>query len=531
MRVRTLRNLSSVAAPTDKYVNPSIIGAQVRQTVFVALILYSFAIAGSDRVPGQWIAIRKSNRATWNLSSTFRHRLLDQDGNMALLHSRARPDLGEDFFVQPNFHYYSSAADPDLEKSWGLKNTGQMIPDLGNGIVGKDIGAELAWNLASNASPVTVAVLDSGIDLAHEEFLAQLWSNVDGSHGKNFIKPNSPPQDDNGHGTFCSGIIAASPNNGKGTRGVAPNARVMVVKMLDAQGTGTSADAVAAIEYAVQNGAQIINASWGGSQFDAALYDAVRRAGDRGVLFIAASGNDGKDNDHDSKPTFPASFRLSNIISVAAYDNKDALAKFSNFGKETVLLGAPGVAIYSTGIGGYRFGDGTSFAAPFVSGTAALVKGVVPSLTLQSLKDRLLWTSEPIHYYERERTETGGRLHAGNAVRDFRPVRPATPNKWEEFSSSSSTLHPYVNKTVESYRFFRPGASHVRVHFQKFDTESCCDKVVLKDTEGNVITEYKGSLGDFWSADALGDTLTVEFTSDFSMTAYGFDIDAYGIVD
>lgn len=477
--------------------------------------------------------MRRDARAVWDIPSWAKSRFLDDEKTFLLIESDRRPNLGEAFAVQPNYVYSSQTLDPDLNQSWGLKNVGQTFPENGTATPGKDIGAEPAWSWAGETSPVIVAVLDSGVDLAHPDLRGQLWSSPQnsGEHGWNALSIASPPQDDNGHGTFCAGIIGASPENGIGTRGVAPRARLMAVKVLDKSGMGTSADAIAGIDYAVRNGARILNASWGGAEFDPALYEAVRRLGDRGILFVTAAGNNRKNNDHDSAPIYPASFRLPNMITVAAYDPRDELATFSNFGKETTQLGAPGVAIYSTKIGGYRLGEGTSFAAPFVSGVAALVWGVSPGLSLADLRDRLLWTSEPIHYYEKERTETGGRVHAYNAVRDFRPPRPATPTAWTAIASQVATPHPYLNKTVETYRFTKAGATHVRAHFKGFETESCCDRVVLKDGQGKFITEYKGKLGDFWSADALGDTLVVEFTSDFSMAAYGFDVDSYGIAD
>jgi len=508
-------------------------------------LLFLFVFVSSTASAAQWIVVRRDSRARWDFPTSFKIRFLDRDERFVLVESPRRPKLGEGFHVQPNYRYSASAADPDLAKSWGLINNGQTLPDTGAGIAGVDIGAPAAWTASANAQPVTVAILDSGAALTHPDLVSQLWRNggeiagngidddgngfIDDIHGWNLLKPGQSPLDDNGHGTFCAGIIGAAPENGVGTRGVAPRARLMIVKMLDERGQGTSADAISAIDYAVRNGVSLLNASWGGTQFDPALYESVRRAGDRGVLFIAAAGNDGRNNDNDSKPIYPASFRLPNIVSVAAYDQRDKLAKFSNYGKETVQLGAPGVSIYSTDREGFRYGEGTSFAAPFVTGVAALVLGTAPGLTLPSLRDRLLWTSEPIHYYEKEKTQTGGRLHAGNAVRDYRPARPKPPSSWLSFGSNSSTLHPYANKTSEIFRFTQVGAKHVRVHFKKFETESCCDKVVLKDGVGNFITEYRGNLGDFWSADALGDTLLVEFTSDFSMPAYGFDIDSYEI--
>lgn len=476
------------------------------RTFLLAFALFSLPLR-ADVVPGEWL-VRGPGEAAWRLVRGEKPRLAG-------------------LLVQPNYVYRAAGSDPALSDSWGLKK----------------IQAPAAWAVGPSAE-VVVAVLDSGVDLNHEDLRHRLWRNsaeiagngkdddhngfADDVHGWNFVDGNANPADDNNHGTFCAGIIAAEADNGIGSRGVAPAARVLPVKMLDKSGMGTTASAIAAIRYAVENGARILNASWGGSNYDQALYDTVKWAGKQGALFIAAAGNDAHNNDVDPKPIYPAAFRLPTLISVAAYDAADKLAAFSNYGKETVHLGAPGVGIYSTIRGGYKIAEGTSYAAPFVSGVAALLAGF-EALSLEKLRDRLLWTSAPLPYYEKERVVTAGSIDAWNAIRNFRPPRPAVPALWSPFGTHHATAHPYANKTAETFRIHHPGAAHVRAHFTQFSTEACCDKVILKDAEGKTVTEYRGELGDFWSADALGDTLVVEFTSDFSMTAYGFEIDRYEV--
>jgi subtilisin family serine protease len=304
---------------------------------------------------------------------------------------------------------------------------------------------------------------------------------------------------------------------------------MMPVKVLDQQGVGSSATAIAGVQYAVRNGARILNASWGGPVFDKALYDTVKWAGDEGALFVAAAGNDGKDNDTDLHPTYPASFALSNVIAVAAYDARDTLAAFSSYGKRTTHLGAPGVAIYSTARGGYHWGEGTSYAAPFVTGVAALLKSFLPALSLSALKERLLATTEVMGYYDKERTETAGRLSAINALRDVRPPRPLAPTRWTEKPATAvETTHPYPNDAKLVFQVQAPGAKHIRVHFSRFETESGFDQLVLRDSAGTVVKSYSGTLGEFWSADALGDSLRLEFSSDYSNNAFGFIVDRYG---
>jgi len=498
------------------------------------LVVSEIHAASPDRVEGEWILrLRRGDWSSVSVAGLERVREFGPENRYALFWGKMprMANLSQDIAsIQPNYLYYANDVDdPDFEKSWALKNTGQTVNGHA-GIASKDIGAVDAWAIHKGAPTTIVAVIDTGIDDSHEDLKNNMWRNKnDNSFGWNFVANSANTKDDNNHGTFCAGIIGAEGGNARGSRGINWKVRLMAVKFLDANGSGTSADAVSAIEYAVKNGASIINASWGGANYDPALFDMIKWAGEKDVLFIAASGNDGKNNDTDAKPVYPASFGLANIISVAAYNNRDELAEFSNFGKESVHLGAPGVDIYSSIAGGYKFGEGTSYAAPFVSGVAALVKSYQPYLSSSELKDRLLQTSEVIAYYEKEKTRTAGRVHAYNALKDIRPPRPVAPTHWTRYTSVTSTAHPYLNKTHQTFRFEHPRAKNIRVHFSSFETESCCDEVTLRDRDGKVVVIYSGDLGSFSSADALGNKLDIEFRSDYSITKNGFDIDYYEV--
>lgn len=448
--------------------------------------------------------------------------------------------------VQPNYIYsVQDALDPDFEKSWGLKNTGQSDQNGNMGKAGVDIGAEPAWEMSTGSSDVIVAVIDTGIDRNHEDLKANLWVNqketpnnqidddnngyIDDINGWNFTDGNADIQDKNGHGTFCAGIIGAQAGNGKGTRGVNWHLSLMTVKAHDEYGLGTTENNISAIHYAVKNGATIINASWGQTDYDPALYETVQWANSQGVLFVTAAGNTAQNNDTASQPFYPAAFRLPNLITVTSYDARDKLSDFSNFGKETTHIGAPGQAIYSTVPGGYQYGEGTSYAAPFVTGVAALLKAYVPSLTLAELRQRILDSSRVIDYYQKEKTATAGFVSAYNALKDIRPARPTTPSQWSKVSRTEETAHPYSNNLDLSYTFFSAGATHVRVHFASFDTEPDADWVKLTDGKGRQVEIYSGKRGEFTSADALGDTLVVNFHSDSVITAQGFEIDYYEV--
>jgi len=521
----------------------------------ITLTVNASELRSGSSVPGEWLLKRKPGTSLKQLKSELAGKVkwlgtLGPNRQYVRVRefdrgtfSPRKLRLSSVSETQPNFVYRASDADPDFDKSWGLKNTGQPVGDAEAGTAGADTAAWEAWAIHPNASDRVVAILDTGIDYNHEDLKANVWRNakeipgngkdddkngyVDDVRGWNFVLGTADNTDDNDHGSICAGIIGAESNNGKGTRGIAGNVKLMALKSLDKAGLGTTASAIEAIRYAVDNGANVINASWGGGAFDPALYDVVKWAGERGVLFVAAAGNDAKDNDQDPNPTYPASFRLPTVISVAAYDNRDGLANFSNIGRTSVHLGAPGVKIFSTArLGTYRFGEGTSFAAPYVSGAAALVSSFVPTLDASALRDRILATTEVINYYQKELIATAGRLNVRNALKDVRPPRPAAPNDWRRIYLEKSSPHPYTNNFSMTLKFQQPGATHIRVHFSKFDTEACCDQVILRDRENKIVRIYRGELGEFFSADALGDTLHLEFIADYSMTRYGFDIDA-----
>ena len=290
--------------------------------------------------------------------------------------------------------------DPNLAQEWGLNNPGTNI----------DIDAPRAWDVTTGAGAI-VAVLDTGIDTAHPDLADNLWVNpreiagndfdddgnglADDVHGWNFLAGTADIQDDNGHGSHVSGILAAEGDNGLGTVGVAWNARILPLKVLDALGNGTSYAVVAAIHYAVEHGARIINASWGGASYSAAMAEAIQYAGDHGVVVVVAAGNEAVNN--AVVRSYPADYRFPNVISVAAIDINGALAGFSNFGRRAVDLAAPGVGILSTIPGGqYASYSGTSMATPHVSGVVALLVAQHPEFSSAQLVRRILETTKPL---------------------------------------------------------------------------------------------------------------------------------------
>lgn len=300
----------------------------------------------------------------------------DQSAGEALAVLRASDEVA---YAEPNYVMHATALTNDQLL------TGGTLWNL------LKIKAPQAWD-ASNGSGVVVAVTDSGIDLNDPELSSRLWNNpretvngadddgngiIDDLHGADFVYGDGAPNDEAGHGTHVSGTIGAAANDGRGNVGVAPGAQIMALKFLDAQGSGNVADAIVAIDYAIKNGATVINASWGGAPYSQGLNDAILRANTAGVVFVSAAGNESTNN--DSSPSYPAAYDLPNTITVAATDNRNRLASFSNYGAGNVDVAAPGVDVVSNVGGHYEAWNGTSMAAPHVSGVAALVKSHKPA--------------------------------------------------------------------------------------------------------------------------------------------------------
>ena len=248
--------------------------------------------------------------------------------------------------------------DPLLDRLWGMQNS----------------GAVKVWPVTSDASNIIVGVIDTGVDYKHPDLKDNMWTRA-GKHGYDFYDNDDDPMDEEDHGTHCAGTIAGVGNNGIGVTGVSWNAKIMALRFMGPDGSGATSDAVRCIDWGVANGAHILANSWGGPNTSPELSEAVARAERKGVLFIVAAGNTlNSGNDNDQRPSYPASLRQTNVLSVGAIDVKDARASFSHYGKQSVDLGAPGVNILSTvRNNGYESMSGTSMAAPHVAGAAALV--------------------------------------------------------------------------------------------------------------------------------------------------------------
>jgi len=318
--------------------------------------------------------------------------------------------------------------DPQFTDQWALNNAG-----TNGGKERADIDALKAWEKTKGSDKVVVAVLDTGVDFTHVDLRENMWfrpanvpqyadnelgtfNDLNGFNGTDNI---SDPMDDNGHGTHCAGIIGAEGDNGEGIAGVNWHIKIMPLKFLGRGGFGSVDDAIEAINYAIDRkkhgvNLRIISASWGSNTKSKALEDTIRAAGDAGILFVAAAGNDGSNNDR--RPHYPSNYDLPNVISVAALDRADNIASFSNFGAKTVHVAAPGKEILSTWLNdAYREASGTSMATPYVSGVAALIVANEPNISLAKLRERLIKSVDKIDSLN-GKVVSGGRINAAKAL-------------------------------------------------------------------------------------------------------------------
>ncbi len=338
-------------------------------------------------------------------------------------------------FVEPDYLLQGASLpnDPRLDEQYAVLNTGQPILNS-PGLAGADLALDAAWNIGTGSRDHVVAILDSGVDYTHPDLDANLWSASApftvmlggkavicpaGSRGFNLVKRNCDPMDDNNHGSQLAGIIGAVGNNGVGITGVNWTANVLALKFLDYRLAGTTSGAIEAIEVAIQlktTGAaniRVLVAGWGDYSYSKALLAVIEQAFRNDILFVAAAGNQG--NDNDTRSFYPAGYGLPNIISVGAVDHRDELGSLSNFGDSSVHVGAPGMFILSTTVGGYDYASGTSLAAAHVAGTAALALSQCPDLNTMDLRTNLFEQVTHIPSLTGF-TTTGGRVNAGNSL-------------------------------------------------------------------------------------------------------------------
>ena len=337
---------------------------------------------------------------------------------------------------------YSCAPNGLLSVSAPVTPNDSMFPLLWGMNQSNDIDMNMpeAWGLATGNSSVVIAVIDTGVDYTHPDLAVNMWRNpgetagngidddgngvVDDVYGFNAITNGGDPKDDQGHGSHCAGTISGVGNNGTGVVGVNWNAKIMAVKFLGSNGNGNLFDAIESIDYVTNMKNRGVNVvlssnSWGGGAFWSPLRDAIVRHSNAGLLFVAAAGNESTNS--DVSPSYPGSYDVGNVVSVAAIDQNGALAYFSNYGATSVDIAAPGVMIQSTALnGGYQYMSGTSMAAPHISGALGLLIGRSPGLAMSQYINLLYQTGKPL-------ASLSGKVASGKIADVYAMLNGASP--------------------------------------------------------------------------------------------------------
>jgi subtilisin family serine protease len=439
-----------------------------------------------------------------------------------------------------------SPRDPQFDKLWGLINTGSNEPNRsGNmsgrrGVAGADIAALDAWELTKGSKDIVIAVIDTGIDYNHPDLIDNMWVNeaelngtpgedsdgngyVDDVYGYNFAVGNGNPWDGHSHGTHCAGTIGAVHNNGLGVAGVMANVKLMAIKFLTDSGSGSTANAIKSIDYATKMNVDIMSNSWGGGGYSQALKESIERARDAGILFVAAAGNSGTNN--DTRPHYPSNYEVENVISVASHNVTDSLSSFTCFGKATVHVAAPGENILSTiKEGKYGVYSGTSMATPHVSGILGLLLSKEGRQDVSEVRERLMKTSVYKDSYK-NKLISEARANAYNLLMNIEGDRPSqpNPNNWvtSRMRDVFETPHPYENNSKLSYTITQPNAKYMRAVIEKIDVEAGYDFVIIKNGNGMIVEKITGAHENYISSFVEGDTLTIEFESDRSVARWG----------
>ena len=341
-------------------------------------------------------------------------------------------------YAEPDFQVSIAGVpnDPRFDDLYALHNVGQT-----GGTPDADIDAVEAWDVSTGSRNIVVAVIDTGVDWRHPDLADNIWINedeipgngidddgngyVDDVRGWDWVNNDNDPMDDNGHGTHVAGTIGAIGNNGIGVAGVSWQVSIMPLKFLSARGSGSISNAIKALRYAIDNGADISNNSWGGGGYSQAFKDVLDSGIAKDHLFVAAAGN--ANNDNDARPSYPASYTSPNVIAVAASDDDDLKAGFSNYGATSVDLFAPGVGILSTVPGNrYSYASGTSMAAPHVAGAAAVIKAYAGG-NWQAIKNKILDNVDVKPQFQ-GLVLTGGRLNLFKALDDSPPPDQEGPH-------------------------------------------------------------------------------------------------------
>jgi hypothetical protein len=434
--------------------------------------------------------------------------------------------------VEPNYVWkpLKTANDPRFVQQYALNK----------------IKAPAAWDSTTGDAGVVVAVIDSGVDYTHPDLSANMWRNpgeiagngrdddnngyVDDVYGIDTENGDTNPLDDDDHGTHCAGVIGAASNNGVGMTGINWSVRIMALKFLGPNG-GSTAGAIKCFEYVTMMKNRGVNIrvtsnSWGGADYSAALKTAMDTAGNAGVIHMTASGNDGLDT--ESNASYPSNFNSPSVMSVAASDAADIRPSWSNYGRTTVDLAAPGNEIVSTIRGGYASYNGTSMATPHVAGAAALLAAYQPSLSVAQLKSTLMSTVDVLPQWTGN-VVSNGRLNLARAIASVAPTTsgpaptPTTPpvtNPSPQPVVTRRRPHRLCRRNQHHQRSRPP--DHVRYSQERpatpqlsaVDMDSCSAGVLTNDRGGNGTLAARLIDDAYWGTVALAADGSFTYTAD-----------------
>ncbi len=415
----------------------------------------------------------------------------------------------------PNHLYYIDAQPNDMffHDQWGLHTRGSTDPN------DPDLDAEEVWDTFTGSDTAVIGVVDTGVDYRHIDLAENMWVNdqeisgnaldddrngyVDDVHGINAIDRTGDPSDNEGHGTHVAGTIGAVGNNGLGVTGVAWTTRIAACRFLDRDGAGTEADAVHCFDYfsaLKARGVNVvaINASWGSERYSQPLSDAIDRLRQRGVVVVAAAGNDGVNT--DQRPHYPSAYPLSNIVSVGSIGRSGQLSWFSNTGALSVDLFAPGEEILSTRPGdALAIHSGTSMATPHVTGMIGLLASEDPALTASNLISHVITTVTPVEAL-RARSVSGGIAHLRLPDRDR--DADGMDDRWERRyglnpADGMDGTRDADGDGLDNLREFRAGTSPISADT---DSDGLSDRrelvdlgsnPLLADTDGDGLTDLR----------------------------------------
>lgn len=475
-----------------------------------------------------------------------------QAGDTAQLYSQLRFELSQPpMFAQSTF-------DPLFELQWYLNNTGQVSERGVVGVPSADIRFQQPELIPEYTAPVVLALIDSGIDLSHPDLdLTRLHINAgeSGVDDKGRDRASNDIDDDNngfvddvlgwsfsnnsnhigdtlGHGTHVAGLLMSRHGNGLGIANRWRGFRILPIQIFSSEKPTADHPTIAqAIRYAVDRGAHVISASFGSQTPSEQMRAAVAYAARHGVILVSAAGNFRANS--DLEPSYPAHFGFPNQLAVGASERRDLATTFTNFGRKTIDIFAPGEDLLSASLnGGYAVRSGTSQACPLVSGAVATAKVLYFTESPEQIIERVRAAADSrigLLPYSAE----GLRLNVDNVVQRRSGFRFKRRDHalWKTISFSLASEHPYRSNLSESFFIQSPEpASRIRIHFRRFSTQSS-DVVELRAADGTVLMSLSGNLGEFWTPEIVGDSVELHFTTDRFVSDFGWIIDQLEVLE